>query len=168
MSLLGRIDRWIAAALDVVAVVTSLALTGLLLLLVLTRYVLGWNFSEAHDLSLLVAMFLYMTGALVASRRLEHLTVDFVPSQLSSRRAKLLHRALIAAITSVICLFFVYWTYKMLAWGFERPQTTPALRMPLWVPQISIMAASIGCLAYGLRDLRESLRELVATPGDEN
>jgi TRAP-type transport system small permease protein len=41
----------------------------------------------------------------------------------------------------------------MFLWGIARPQTTPALRLPLWIPQIAIMLAAVGCFAYALRDL---------------
>lgn len=158
--MLARFDRWIAAALNAVAILCSTLVTGLLFLLVLTRYVLGWNFSAAHDLSLLAAMFLYMTGALIASRRGEHLTVDFLPSRLTGQKAKAVHKTLIAAITTVVCALFVYWGYEMFAWGLQRPQTTPALRLPLWIPQLSIMIAAIGCFAYAVRDLLHGIRDL--------
>ncbi|MFC4351727.1 TRAP transporter small permease [Fodinicurvata halophila] len=158
--MLARFDRWIAAALNAVAILCSILVTGLLFLLVLTRYVLGWNFSAAHDLSLLAAMFLYMTGALIASRRKEHLTVDYLPSRLNGEMAKAVHKTVIAVITTVICALFVYWGYEMLAWGLQRPQTTPALRLPLWIPQMSIVIAAIGCFAYAVRDLLHGIREL--------
>lgn len=158
--MLERLDRGIATALNAVAILCSFLVTGLLFLLVLTRYVLGWNFSAAHDLSLLAAMFLYMTGALIASRRREHLTVDFLPSRLTRPRSRALHKILIAAITTIICALFVYWGYEMFAWGLQRPQTTPALRLPLWIPQLSIMIAAIGCFAYAVRDLLHGLRDL--------
>lgn len=154
-------------ALDAVAIAASLLVTGLLFVLVLARYVFGWNFSEAHDLSLLAAMFLYMTGALIASRRLEHLTVDFLPSQISRARAKAIHRAVVATITAIICAFFIYWAYRMFAWGLMRPQTTPALRLPLWIPQASIMLAAVGCFAYALRDLIAGLKDVRRSGGQD-
>jgi TRAP-type C4-dicarboxylate transport system permease small subunit len=156
----GGIDRWIARALDALALVSSALVTGLLFLLVLTRYVFGWDFSEAHDLSLLAAMFLYMVGAVIASRRREHLAVDFVPSRLARPSARALHRLVEAAVTAVITAFFIYWSYRMFLWGIARPQTTPALRLPLWIPQIAIMLAAVGCFAYAVRDLLGAVRAL--------
>ncbi|WP_211217853.1 TRAP transporter small permease [Fodinicurvata sediminis] len=165
--MLERLDRGIATALNAVAILCSFMVTGLLFLLVLTRYVLGWNFSAAHDLSLLAAMFLYMTGALIASRRREHLTVDFLPSRLTGRMAKAVHKTVIAFITTIICALFVYWGYEMLAWGLQRPQTTPALRLPLWIPQLSIVIAAVGCFAYALRDLLHGVRGVLQARAPE-
>lgn len=160
MGLFARIDRYVAAALDAAAILSSALVAALLFLLVLTRYVFGWDFSAAHDLSLLAAMFLYMTGAVIASRRREHLVVDFVPSRLQSPRARSLHRIGEAAITTVFTIFFIYWSYRMFLWGVARPQTTPALRLPLWIPQIAIMLAAIGTFAYAVRDLVRAWRAL--------
>ena len=46
----------------------------------------------------------------------------------------------------------------MLAWGIARPQLSPAYRIPVWVAQVPIAVAAMGCLVYALRDLLRALR----------
>ena len=48
----------------------------------------------------------------------------------------------------------------MLAWGMKRPQATPAFGIPIWVPQLSLVVGSVGCLFYGLRDSIEAALSL--------
>lgn len=155
--MIGRLfyalDRRIGWLLEAAAFMSSMLVVGLMLFLVLARYVFGWSVVGLLELIMLFGMWLYMLGALIASRNNEHLVVDFVELQISDRRLKLMHKMLISLITFVICLFFVVLAYRMLAWGLRRPQSTPGMGIPLWLPQASIMLAAVGCSCYSLRDL---------------
>lgn len=147
------LDRRIGWLLEAGAFVSSLLVVGLMLFLVLARYVFGWSVVGVLELIMLFGMWLYMLGGLIASRRNEHLVVDFVELQITDRRLQLMHKALISFITFLICLFFVVLAYRMLVWGMRRPQSTPGMGIPLWLPQASIMVAAVGCSCYSLRDL---------------
>ncbi|MDX1265765.1 MAG: TRAP transporter small permease [Oceanisphaera sp.] len=155
--MIGRVfytlDRRIGWLLEAAAFMSSMLVVGLMLFLVLARYVFGWSIVGLLELIMLFGMWLYMLGALIASRHNEHLVVDFVELQISDHRLKLMHKALVSLITFVICLFFVVLAYRMLAWGLKRPQSTPGMGIPLWLPQASIMLAAVGCSCYSLRDL---------------
>lgn len=128
-----------------------------MLFLVLARYVFGWSIVGLLELIMLFGMWLYMLGALIASRRNEHLAVDFLELQITDSRIQRFHQGLIALITLVICIFFVVLAWRMLAWGMRRPQSTPGMGIPLWLPQASIMVAALGCTCYALRDLISTL-----------
>lgn len=157
---LSKFDRLIAGALDILCVVSSLLVVGLLVVLVVLRFFGGWNFISGHELSVLAATFLYMGGAVVASRRGGQLSVDFLAQTLNSDRARAIHRIVIAALTVIVSAFFLLWAYKMFAWGIQRPQSTPILRIPLWIPQLSILIGAVGCLSYALRDLYAGFADL--------
>lgn len=149
---LSGLDKRIGWLLEAMAFVSSLLVVGLMLFLVLARYVFGWSVVGLLELIMLFGMWLYMVGGLIASRRNEHLVVDFVELQIRDQRIKLLHKALIALITFVICIFFAVLAYRMLAWGMRRPQSSPGMGIPIWLPQASIMMAAVGCCCYALRD----------------
>ncbi len=154
------IGVWVGRVLDVLALATSALVTALMLFLVVARYLLGLSVVGLHELILMFALQLYMVGALIASRRRDHLTVEFLEQSLRSPFAKSLHGAFVSLITLVVCGFFIVWAYKMLAWGVQRPQTTPAYGIPLWIPQFAIMLAALGCFAYAVRDLLAHLARL--------
>lgn len=156
----ARIGAWIAAALEVLALATTVLVVVLMLFLVMARYVLGLSIVGLHELILMFALQLYMVGALMASRRRDHLTVEFLAQSLRSPAARARHGAAVSVVTAVAAGFFVFWAWKMFAWGIQRPQTTPAYDIPLWVPQASIMVAAVGCFAYALRDLIQHLPNL--------
>ncbi|MFV0472629.1 MAG: TRAP transporter small permease [Pikeienuella sp.] len=148
----------VAIALDAVAVVATAAMLGLMIFLVAARYLLGLPVVGLHELIMLAAMALYMTGAVIASRVGEHLTVDWIAGYIRSPRLRALHEMLIAALTMVVTGFFILWAYRMFAWGIQRPQVTPAYQIPLWIPQSAIGLAAIACFGYGLRDMLGAFR----------
>jgi len=156
-----ELDRRIGWLLNASVIISSLVLVGLMLFLVAARYVFGWSVIGLLEMIMVFGMWLYMIGALIASRKREHLVVDFLHEQIGSRRLRLLHRVVVASVTLVICLFFGYLTYRMLQWGMRRPQHTPGLSIPLWWPQSAIMFASVGCALYALRDLVLSIIHLL-------
>lgn len=148
----ARLGGAIRFVLDAIGLVSSVAVVGLMFFLVIARYVLGLSVVGLHELIMLAAVALYMTGAVIASRQREHLTIDWIASRITDPRKKAAHELLIALMTVVITCFFMVWAYHMFTWGMKRPQTTPAYQIPLWVPQMAIGVAAVGCFAYALRD----------------
>lgn len=151
------LDQKVGWVLNAAALISSLMLVGLMLFLVLARYVFGWSIVGLLEVIMLFGMWLYMVGGLIASRKREHLVVDFVQTNIQDQQIRRLHQAFLSLVTLVITGFFVYLSYRMLKWGMRRPQHTPGLSIPLWIPQSAIMFASVGCALYALRDLIQSI-----------
>ena len=156
----GPAARATVAGLDLLAVAASAAVAGLMVFLVVARYVLGLSIVGLHELIMGSAMVLYMTGALIASRRGEHLTVDWLSARLAEQRGRQAHRLFVGLVTAVVAAAFCVWSGRMIAWGLERPQLTPAWRIPVWTLQLPIVAAAAGSLLYALRDVGRALRAL--------
>lgn len=151
-SLFHRLDMGIMWLMGAVVIVANLAVTGLILFLILARFVLGWSVVGVLELATLSAMWLYMCGAVIAARNREHLVVDFLSSSLRSARAKALHDLAVSVIMVGLSLFFIGLARDMVAWSIARPQTTAALSLPLMLPQSAIILASGLFLVYALRD----------------
>lgn len=151
---------WIAGTLDVLAVLSSILVTGLMVFLVIARYVLGLSIVGLHELILMFAVALYMIGAIIASRRREHITVTWLAERITAPRKQAVHAALVAAVTVVVTVFFIVWTYRMLSWGMKMPQDTPAYDIPLWILQVPIAVAAAACFLYALRDFIHAIRDL--------
>lgn len=152
VDLLRKLDAGLIGILNLIVIVTSLAITGLILFLVLARFVLGWSVVGVLELATLSAMWLYMCGAAVAARNHEHLVVDFLALSLKNPKSKALHTFVVSVIMVVLSLFFLSLANDMVAWSMKRPQTTAALSIPLIVPQSAIILAAILCAVYAVRD----------------
>ncbi|MBP6019077.1 MAG: TRAP transporter small permease subunit [Burkholderiaceae bacterium] len=132
-----------------------------LLYLVAARYWLNLPDGGMHTLALIAAMWLYMTGALLASRSREHLSIEILAHQLSSPRALAIHRLVVSILVLIIVAIFLYWTYRMFAWGSRFSATMPSFNIPIWVPQLAIGLNAVGSLCYAIRDVRESFLALI-------
>lgn len=149
----SALDTIIARICDIVVVVASAMVVGLIFFLVIARYVLEWSIVGPDEIALVSAIWLYMMGAVVASRRAEHLVVDFLPQRLTSPLLLKLHQRAVAVIMIGATAFFVYLGWEMIAFGLRRPQETPGLGLPEIIPLSAVMLASIICFGYAVRDL---------------
>lgn len=151
MTAWSRGMRLLAGAVDALAILATLAVVALTFFIVIARFtelaVVG-----IHEIILLAAVLMYMLGAVMASRNGSHLRVDWLDSRLTSPGARAIQRLAIALVTLITTSFFVYWTYRMFAWGLVRPQHTPAYGIPLYVPQAAFLIGSVGCFLCALRD----------------
>jgi TRAP-type C4-dicarboxylate transport system permease small subunit len=154
------IEKTIEAILSAIAIVTSVMVVGLMVFLVIARYLLGLSIVGLHELILLFALQLYMVGALIAAQRRTQVTVDWLSQRFAGGGVSEWHNAIVAAITLSATMFFVVWGYWMLSWGIQRPQTTPALGLPLWLSQASILFCACGCAGFALRDLVQAITKL--------
>lgn len=150
-------DRGLDGLLRVLVIVTSAVITLALVALVILRYFFDLSLAGMHETSLFAAMWLYMSGAVLATRRREHLVVDFLAGSLQSPRAKALHDLLISVLTLVVVVFFAQWVWGMFAWGMKRPQTIPVLNVPLWWAQAPLALMVVSAALYGLRDLARAV-----------
>jgi len=154
------IEKTIAAVLSAIAIIASVMVVGLMIFLVIARYLLGLSIVGLHELILLFTLQLYMVGALIAAQRRTQVTVDWLTQRFAGGSAGEWHDAFVAAITLSATVFFVVWAYWMLSWGIQRPQTTPTLGLPLWLSQASILFCAFGCAGFALRDLVQAIIRL--------
>ncbi len=162
---LNLCDRGLSLLLQALVLLTSAAVTLALVILVICRYFFDISLSGMHEGSLFAAMWLYMCGAILASRRGEHLVVDFLATSLKTPRWKLLHALLIAILTLGVALFFSQWIYAMFVWGMKRPQIIPVLNVPLWWAQAPMGLMALCGVLYGLRDIARALVGLQSLKG---
>ncbi len=157
---LNSIEKTIEAVLSAIAIITSVMVVGLMVFLVIARYLLGLSIVGLHELILLFVLQLYMVGALIAAQRKSQVTVDWLSQRFAGGGASAWHNAIVAALTLSATVFFIVWAYWMMSWGIERPQTTPTLGLPLWLSQAAIVFCAIGCAGFALRDLVQAIIRL--------
>ncbi len=147
-------------ALECLAIVSSIVVAAGLAYVVAARYYLHWPATGVHTIVMVAAIWLYMTGALIASQSRQHLVVDYLAHRLQTPRARAIHRFCVSMLVLVIVVAFAYWTLRMFMWGSRFSTTMPALGIPVWVPQAAIGLNAAGSLLYALRDVYQSLMAL--------
>ena len=158
IGVLNILDNVLVRILNAIVIFTNLAIMTVILILVISR-VFGWSVIGMLELATISAMWLYMAGAIVAARNREHLVVDFLTQKMPSKWRHL-HDLTTSLIVFAICIFFIYLAKDMLEFASRRPQTTPALSLPLLIPQGAIVVASVFTTIYALRDLLKAISNL--------
>ncbi|WP_138471534.1 TRAP transporter small permease [Poseidonocella sp. HB161398] len=158
MNILKFLDRALAWIIQPVLVALGLAVAVLLAWGIFSRSVLGAPVFGLEELMLIGVMWFYMLGAVMASRERSHLSADFVRVMTRNPR---IHRAadiFSTAVSLVVALAFVTWSWSLVSFGLERGQSTPVFGIPWWVSQAALLVAAVLFVAYLLRDLVQEIR----------
>lgn len=151
--MIAGIERAIGQLLVAVAIGSYTVLTTMIFFMVIARYVFQWSIIGPDEIALIAAMWLYMSGAMIASRTNDHIVVDFLPEMLKGTRWQEPHRIATGALILVACGFFLHIGWELFSVSLQRPQRTPGLRLSqLWATS-ALMVASVGCFAYTLKSL---------------
>ncbi|HMQ92158.1 MAG TPA: TRAP transporter small permease subunit [Amaricoccus sp.] len=167
MGLFKILDSILMRIMRPVVVVIGLAVAFMLAAGIFSRSVLGTPVFGLEEIMLLAIMWFYMLGASLASRERSHLTADFV--KIFSSNPKVWRAAAIVAtaISLVVAVMMVVWSWDFFAFGVERNQKTPVFGIPWWVSQSSLLFASVLFVAYLVRDLIQEIRgDASITSGD--
>lgn len=125
----------------------------LVFLEVLLRYVFGSPLFGVEELVCLIAMWLYFIGASYGAYERSHIKAELVHLWLKTSRAHALVNSLSSAITLVLCLIMVSWSYPYFIWGIKKGETSQALLLPMVLSQSAIFFGSILMSLYFLVEL---------------
>jgi TRAP-type C4-dicarboxylate transport system permease small subunit len=153
MGLLKRIHSILNFLLKYITIILNLSIMGLILIDVAARYFFNQSFAEASELTLILAMWLYMLGAVIASDHNTHLRVEIFGLLFKGKKTAAVHRVMIAVINLAIVLFFIRWAYDLVDWAVRRPQMSPVLNVPWIVSQSSILLASLLIGVFCIREV---------------
>lgn len=149
---LSRVENFLAGASLIGA--TALAVFAVLLRNI-TGDVLFWS-EEAIIYIIICSTFF---GAVVTLRHNEHVAVDIMPTLLKGKKKKFFV-VLGGLMTLIYAGFIAYLSWALISEPFSRTTITPALKLPLWVVELSL---AIGMTLFFIR-AAEMLIRAVKTP----
>ena len=161
LSLYQWLDRLIIYAIKPIIVLLSLLIAAGFALGIFMRSMLNTPMFGLEELILFSVMWLYMLGAVLASQERSHLSADFVSVMCKSPRIRAASQWLATAISLAMALFFVSWSYDLLAWGLKKQQSTPVFQLPMYLSQGSLFVASLLFVFYLSRDFVLDTRALL-------
>lgn len=155
------IDSCLMFIIKPVAITLSLPVAGMFTLGIFTRIVIGSPMFGLEELVLLCVMWLYMLGAILASRERAHLAADFILVITKNVRIISFMNLLATVISLIIAIFFITWSYDLLVWGIQKRQETPVFNFPWYFSQGSLFFASLFMVFYLLRDTVNDFQSFV-------
>lgn len=152
-------DKYLSRVENFLAGGSLIAATVLAVLAVLLRNITGdvlfW--SEEAIIYLIICSTFF--GAVITLRHNEHVAVDIMPTLLKGRKKKFFV-VLGGLATLVYAGFIAYLSWALISEPFSRTTITPALKLPLWVVELSL---AIGMTLFFIR-AAEMLIRAVKTP----
>lgn len=157
---LARADSMLAYIIQGAVTVLGIFISFAMVVGIVFRSLLEVQVFGLEELVLMAAMWLYMLGAALASRERSHLSADFFQAFTDSEILHDIMRLIATAVSVMMAIFFVSWSYSLFSWGFQKGQVTPVFGIPQYISQGSLFIASILLLLYVLRDLTHDLGKL--------
>lgn len=151
---LSRVENFLAGASLIGA--TALAVFAVLLRNI-TGDVLFW--SEEAIIYLIICSTFF--GAVVTLRHNEHVAVDIMPTLLKGKKKFFV--VLGGLMTLIYAGFIAYLSWALISEPFSRTTITPALKLPLWVVELSL---AVGMTLFFIR-AAEMLIRAIKAPAEE-
>lgn len=134
---MSRLDRALTWIENTVAA-ASLGLAALLAILgVILRYTFGYVIFWGEEAVIYLIILSTFVGAAVTLRHNEHVNIDILPLLLGDRGKRAV-AVLGALVTVVYCAVIGGYAWIMITEPAALGSITPALRLPLWIVQLSV------------------------------
>lgn len=158
---LFRLAGLVGRVLIVLCCAMLVVMTGIIVTLVFTRYILSYSFPWAEELTRYLLIWLVMLAAAVNQYRNDNIRVDFVVIYLPPRlRAiiSLIHRVLIIGFALVLLRYGMSAAIGMGITG------SPSLGFSMTIPYLAIPVGAGLLAALSILNLIDDLRELTGRP----
>jgi TRAP-type C4-dicarboxylate transport system permease small subunit len=153
------LDSLLMLLVKPLAIILGLFVAFSMTLGIFCRIVLGTPMFGLEEVILIAVMWLYMFGAILASKERSHLAADFVQVVVKNKKMVSFMRLLASVISLVIGICISTWCYDLMVWAFVKKQATPVFNIPWYYSQSSLFIASLFFIFYMLRDIAVDLHE---------
>ena len=152
--------------------ISFLIMLGLLLIQVLLRYVLNMPLAWAEEIVRFVYIGVSFTGAAVAVRRTEHITINIIPLLFNKifkhdERKVNLTLDVLDILAFIICsLFWVYITKAVGNYMLETKEgamLTVAMQWPMWIVYLPIVLSGVMIVLHYVLNIFEKFIEMKNT-----
>lgn len=156
------IDFYLSRVENLLAGGCLIAATVLAVFAVLLRNITGDVIFWSEEAIIYLIIFSTFFGAVVTLRHNEHVAVDIMPTLLKGK-AKKFFVVLGGLATLVYAGFIAYLSWALISEPFSRTTITPALKLPLWVVELSL---AVGMTLFFIRAVEMTVRALRTSAAD--
>jgi TRAP-type C4-dicarboxylate transport system permease small subunit len=137
-------------------------ITILVFIEVLLRYVFESPLFGIEELIVFIAMGLYFIGASLGAYERSHIKADVVHVWVKSMRGMAIIHTVNSVITVTLSAIMVSWCYDYFIFGIQKGGESPALRLPLVVPQSAVFLGAILMTVYFFVELVDNFRNAIS------
>lgn len=140
---------------------TSLSVVLLMTIVVILRYILKIDLFGVEDFLVIGSIWLYFIGGSHGSYDESHIRADILEVYFKGTRVYDVINVIASIITVVVAIVFTRWALDLLIWGIVKGGTSPAWKIPQYVPQSALLIGfflmSLYFVIYLLRDAKQML-----------
>lgn len=147
---------------DWLAFFLMLAVTFLVFIQVILRYVLHHPLMGIEELLLFPTIWLYFLGGAIASRERTHIECRVMIMYLKKPAQQHIGNIIKAGISLPVCLWLTYWAYEYFRYALRVWKESGTLYIPLVIAESALFFGLLLMSIYTAVELGDYLRRLVA------
>ncbi len=124
---------------------------------VFLRYVMGSPLFGIEELILFIGMWLYFMGASYGAYERTHIKAELIDIWCKDKKTLTILRTIASAITVVLSLVLVSWTYPYFSWELAKGGTSQALLLPKVWCQSAIFFGTFLMAIYFITELIDNV-----------
>jgi C4-dicarboxylate transporter DctQ subunit len=156
MKPLKLIDTLIFGIEKTVVTVGLLALTVIVFVNAITRYVFSWSWVGTEEVSQFIVVWITFLGTSVCARKGTHITMSAFFDRLPHSK-KRIASVLICSLSAVFCFGMSFLGWKLTQLVLSRGEVSAALRIPFWIVYVSL---PLGLFFAGINYTRAAAQNL--------
>ncbi len=127
---------------------------------VITRYVFQTPVMGLEETMLYPMFWLYMLGAVNASRENSHIRANVLEIFLETERARIVLACLGEVLSLIIGLWLLTWVWDFMRYSWRVWRESPTLYIPVFYADVALLVAMVLMLAWSALHLVRHLRAL--------
>ncbi|WP_312225562.1 TRAP transporter small permease [Stutzerimonas nitrititolerans] len=161
MSNMFRVLSWVwrakLALQRLLIVLSSLAITVLIFVQVISRYVFETAIFGIEEIACFVAVWLYFLGAAVGAEQRGHMSASLVELVLRGETTQRLVRLIVCTLSVVLCGWMTVWAWSLAKWSLQLGMMSTEINVPVGYAQLAMPVGLALMTLYFLSELIETI-----------
>ncbi|KJS78435.1 MAG: hypothetical protein JL55_14660 [Pseudomonas sp. BICA1-14] len=146
LSILKGLWQMKLALQRLLVVLSGLAITILIFVQVISRYVFQTAIFGVEEIACYVAVWLYFLGAAVGAEQRGHMSASLVEIVLRGETAQRVIRLLVCSLSVVLCVWMTIWAWSLTKWSLQLGMMSTEINVPVGYAQLA-MPVGLGLMA---------------------
>jgi len=142
-----------------IIILTSWLCVLTIVLAVILRYIFHTDLYGIEEFLIIFAFWLYFMGAAYGAYEKSHIRADIISVFLKNQKLVKLFSILELSISTLACAILTLWGFKYLLWGLQKGARSSGWRIPLVIPQSSILIGFLLMCIYFFVHLIKAIKK---------
>ena len=143
-------------------IIAGCLITILVFIEVMLRYVFHSPLFGIEELIVFIAMWLYFIGASLGAHDRTHIKADVIHVWVKSARGMAIIHTVNSVVTVTLSAIMASWCYDYFIFALKKGGESPALRIPLILPQSGVFVGAILMTLYFTVELVDNFRNAIS------